>query len=408
MTGTPKGEATRRRILEAAWALSEQKGAEALLGGVTLRELAAAVDLTPSAISYHFPTMRELGLAMVRYLDDDDSAIPIEVVDELLRSACDDGLAAAAHAAASMNWAAVTSPGQVKLEQRILRSIAIAPDDEVARPLVKEILERWTASLGGIYARTLEVSDRQLVEPFELVEVTEVIEAIAEGLLHRWMVDKERIRPDLAADMIVGLLTVITTPKQSPTALGELSAGLDPDRFRTDGSESELAERAASMFHDGFEDVTLTQIAVHLGIDLADLTPWAVTVRHLAARSFARHVPQITLAFGRRQEKGPEVVLTDGVYELARCTSADPHCALALLHERQSAAMNSPARELDMRLLVPLGALFEDAVGDLTDLPGDAAVADLLIDTVLGQGATRQRTPPAELTSLALRFLPGF
>jgi hypothetical protein len=71
--------------------------------------------------------MRELGLAMVRYLDEDDSAIPIEVVDELLRSACDDGLAAAAHAAASMNWAAVTSPGQVKLEQRILRSIAIAP-----------------------------------------------------------------------------------------------------------------------------------------------------------------------------------------------------------------------------------------------------------------------------------------
>ncbi|MEI2696844.1 MAG: hypothetical protein V9E94_00380 [Microthrixaceae bacterium] len=47
-------------------------------------------------------------------------------------------------------------------------------------------------------------------------------------------------------------------------------------------------------------------------------------------------------------------------------------------------------------------------MGDLTDLPGDAAVADLLIDTVLGQGATRQRTPPAELTSLALRFLPGF
>ncbi len=408
MAGTPKGETTRRRIIEAAWTLSEQKGAEALLGGVTLRELAAAVDMTPSAVRYHFPSMQELGVAMVHQLGEDESAIPIEIIDELLGAAGDESLAAKAHAAASMNWAGLTTPGQQTLEKRTLRSLAVAPDDEAVLPIIRDVMGRWTESLCAIYERTLEETDRQIVEPFELVEVTEAIEAIASGLLHRWMIDRDRVRPGLAADMIVGFLSVVTTPKQSPTALGEISATLDPDLFRQDGSESELAERAAPMFRHGFEDVTLTQVAAHLGIGLESLTPWAGTVRHLAARSFSRHVPQVAAAFGRRPEAGPEVVLTDGVYELARCASADPHCALALLHERHTAAMNPPPAELDVRLLVPLGQEFAEAIRNQTDVEGDATLTDLVIDIVLCQAATHPRTPPAETTALALRFVPGF
>ena len=41
MADTPKGRATRARILDAAWDLSDARGAEVILGGVTLREIAA-------------------------------------------------------------------------------------------------------------------------------------------------------------------------------------------------------------------------------------------------------------------------------------------------------------------------------------------------------------------------------
>ncbi len=411
MAGTPKGEATRRRIVGAAWTLSEKKGAEALLGGVTLRELAAAVDMAPSAITYHFPTMHDLGVAMVEVLGEDDSALPIEIIDELLSTAERDGLAVATHGAASMNWVGRTTPGQVTLEQRILRSVAVAPLDDSVRPIVNEVLGRWTASLCDIYQRTLDASGRQVVEPFELTEMTEVIESIAAGLLHRWMIDEDRIRPDLAADVIVALLTVVTTPKRSPAALAEISAGLDPDRLKSVGIESALAQRAAPLFSDGLADVTLTRIAAHLEVEIDELTLWAGTARHVAARSFARHLPVIDEALSRRPAAGPRVVVADGVYELARCAVSDPYCALALLHERQTAELDPPVAERDVRLLVPLARSFIEPVRCLAEGLSDTALValvDLLVDTVLGHGATRPRTPPADISASALRLLPEF
>lgn len=411
MAGTIKGEATRRRIAEAAWTLSERKGVEALLGGVTLRELAAEAGLSPSAVTYHFPTMSDVGVAMLETLEEDDSALPIELVDELLRTAQNDGLAAATHAAAMVNWFGLTTPGQVSLERRILRAIAVASVDGSVRPIVNAVLERWTESLCTIYERTLEASDRQLVEPFTLVEVTETIESMAGGLLHLWMIDPDRIRPDLAADMIVGLLSVVTSPTQSPTALAEISATLDPDRFLVDDTEPAIAERAAPLFVDGFQSVTLTQIAAHLEVELDELTSWAGSGRRVAALSFARHVPRIREAIERRPSAGAEVVLADAVYELARVVVSDPHCALALLQERQSAAADPTGVGSDVRVLVPLDQVLGEPVHELISVPGEAAAnghVDLMVDTVLGIGATRPRTPPAEITSVAMRLLPDF
>ena len=89
MPTTPKCGATRRRILDAAWDLSDARGAAVILGGVTLREVARAADLTPSAVSYHFPTMEVLSLAMVDHHLSSIPLLSVELVDQILDTAQD-------------------------------------------------------------------------------------------------------------------------------------------------------------------------------------------------------------------------------------------------------------------------------------------------------------------------------
>lgn len=409
---TPKGAATRRRILDAAWDLSDARGAEALLAGVTLRQVADSVDMAPSAVAYHFPTMRELGVAMVEHLADSMSPLPVAAVDALLDEHAGDGLSSAVRAAAAANWQILTTDEEVVFERRLMRSYsAAAHSAEVASSLAR-IQAGWVADLALIYRRTGERLALAPVEPFDLGEVALAVASMADGLLHHWMCDPERVRHDLMADVVTALTSAVVVPAEQRVELGELSAVHSAPLDHVDVAElAELARLAAdeAVFADGLDQLTITDVARSLGRPVQHIAEQYGTVHRMAALSFLRHCPQIATAAARRGDMGAQVSLTDAVYELARCAQQDRHCAIALLHERHHAALDRSPHHIDPRRAVPLDEVIEQPLRQLDRAAADrtAEIAPLVVDTVLSQSASRPKAPVSSVTELALRLVPG-
>lgn len=413
MASTPKGAATRRRIVEAAWELSDARGAEAILAGVTLREIATAADMTPSAITYHFPTMQSLGLAMVEHLADSGAAtIPIDMVDELLDQVLEDGMVAASRRAAQVNWELLTSEPEVLFERRFTRCYAIAATSPEVRELMRRIVAAWMADLTVIYERTAERLQLSIVEPLELSEMARAIAAMADGLLHNWMCDPDSVRPDLMADMVEAIASSVLVPSARDVTLAEVSAGLPTSTSTAAPDDGDVAAAAAvaSLFAGGVAEVTLTEVARAMGCGPEEVVERFGSVNGVAALSFGRHVAPVAEAVERRREVPAAVRLTDGVYELTRCAQGDPHCAVALLQERHRSAIQpataSPGRDprasaqFAAVLLPPLRAVLDRPEAELVDL------AELIVDTTLGHGTTHPRTPPASITDVVLRLVP--
>ncbi len=414
MADTPKGRATRARILDAAWDLSDARGAEVILGGVTLREIAAAVDMTPSAITYHFPTMRSLAVAMVEHLADGVSLIPLEAVDQLLARASEGGLAAMVRLAAQTNWDLLTEQSEVDFERRLTRCYAATgdnPDRAEIQRLIGSMTSSWIGFIAMTYRRTAEELGLQPVEPFTFDDLARGAAAVSEGLLYHWMCSPSEVRHDLAADLLVAMVSALVVPAPRSVDLAEVSAELPrPSATTHDDTAADLrlAELAAPLFGAGVDSVSLTEAGRLLEIDPQETATRFGSVSVLAALSFGRHLPTVRDAVERRRDVGPAVSLTDGVYELGRCVLSDRHCALALLHERQRTAAGGTSGRHDVRAAVPIGPSLAEPLQQLLDASDGEAVdlADLVVDHVLGHGATRPRTPVMTLTASALRLVP--
>lgn len=410
MPDTRKGRATRARILDAAWQLSDARGAEGILGGVTLREIASAVDMSASAVGYHFPTTESLAVAMVQHLTQEISPLSIDAIDALVDYAESDGFVNAARLAAQFNWAVLTTAEELTFERRLMRCYGAAPSHEGIRRILADAVDDWVSEIADTYGRTAELLHLRPIEPFELVEVARAVSALTEGLLQFWMLDPEAVRTGLVEDVVVALASAAVIPAEREVALAERAAEV-PGGLPGGPPDPEVvlqfAAQAAPLFARGVEHVTLTEAARLIGIEPGDVAERFGSVHAVAALSFGRHVRAVTAAIDRRRSAGAAVSLTDGVYELARCAVGDPHCALALAHQRHNAAAGVP-QTVDARELVPLGSVIAEPLSELvTVAPVEIDdLGDLVVDTVLVQAATRPRTPIATITETALRLVP--
>lgn len=415
MASTPKGAATRRRIVEAAWELSDARGAEAILAGVTLREIAAAADMTPSAVTYHFPTMQSLGLAMVQHLTASVSMTPIAAVDEMLDQVQHEGVAAVVRAGAQVNWHILTEPAEVDVERRLTRcysAIGCHPDSDEIKRLLASTTAAWIAQAQQVYERTATRMGLRLVEPFTFEDLARAAAAVSEGLLYQWMCDPQAIRPELAADVLVALVSATMARAPGSVTLEERAAELPRPHSGELTGDGDVAAAAAvaPLFTGGVAEVTLTEVARAMGCGPEEVVERFGSVNGVAALSFGRHVAQVAEAVERRRKVAAAVRLTDGVYELTRCAQGDPHCAVALLQERHRSAIQpataSPGRDVGSSvrfaalLLPPLRSVLDRPEAELVDL------AELIVDTTLGHSATHPRTPPASITDVVLRLVP--
>lgn len=414
MGTTPKGAATRRRILDAAWELGDRRGVETVLAGVTLREVAAAAGMTPSSVSYHFSTMRDLAVAMVEHLIASTDLQPnttTDVVGEELAARADQGLASALRAAFRADWEVLTGSEAIRLQHRVNRAEAGASDPAV-RAGVAAINRTWVELLNELYEATAAQFELRPVAPLTLPDLSRAIFAMIDGLQRQWMHDPDSVRPDLSSDIAVLLISAAIVPAGRPTDLEEITVQLPrPPGLHLDGpSPVEVAARVAHLFSAGLHDVTLTRVGTELGWGAEHVARHFGSVRSVAAMSFHRHVAVIEDAVHRRPDAGPRTCLTDGVYELARAALSDPHCALALAHERQDRRLlplpDRPGE--DIRALVPLGEVLAHPLeaGGERRRSECIELADVVADTVLAQAATRRRSTITDVTELALRLVP--
>lgn len=413
-----KGSATRRRILDAAWEVSDSRAADVVLAGISVRDVARAAGTSPSAVTYHFPTMRDLAIAMVDRLVETTSLAPLELVDLLLDSVERDGPLAMVRAAAEGNWDALNTPEEITYERRLARCYAATtadPDGEEVRRRLDRLTTSWIEDIAAVYGRTAERAGIQLVEPFEMTHLARALAGLSEGLLYHSMASPGTVPRSLVGDVVVALLSATVVPAPSPVALDEravtLSGARAPAGDSTTAADLADAGSVAGLFVSGWEDVTLTQAGRGLGCSASEVANRFGTVRRLAAISFHRHLGAVDAAVDRRPGAGAAVNLADGVQELARAAVRDPHCALALAHERQSAQLAPPTEDPghDVRALVPLGAALARPLGELVPGPPSRVtdVADLVTDTVLTYGATHTRRPLSSISEMALRLVPG-
>lgn len=414
MGTTRKGAATRRRILDAAWDLSDERGVDTVLAGVTLREVAAAAGMTPSSVSYHFPTMHELAASMVEHLITSTMSDPLQavtVVELILLESGREGLAAAVREAAQANWDVITSEAERTFQHRFTRAEAGAGEPEI-RENVARMYRTWVEQLTAIYERCAAELNLRPVDPLTVSDLGRTIAATADGLVRQWMCDPSSVRPDLLADIAVLLVSASMVPAVRPTDLEEITVQLPRPAGADLGTSAptEAAARVAHLFAAGVQEVTLTRVGQELGWGAEHVARHFGSVRAMAAMAFHRHLTIIEEAVQRRPSAGARTCLTDGVYELARAALADPHCALALAHERQETRLRPlPQRPgEDIRALVPVGEVLAGPLEAAGDRRRSECIelGDVVADTVLAHAATHPRSTIADVTGLALRLVP--
>jgi AcrR family transcriptional regulator len=414
---TRRGEAARARIIEATRTALAARGAEQLLGGLSLREIARCAGMSPATVTYHFPSMRELALALVEDQCRDLSTLPVDAVADALEVARSEGLGAMVRVAAQANWDMLTTPEEERLFLEESRAIAAAggPDGDVIRDLVRTGNGEWMTLLTELYRSTANDLGLQYVEGFAPEEITQLGAALSLGLILRRIVDPDGVRPDLYADAMVALVSAIAVPSDAPSSVTELEVEVNRHgRPLTQLSAEEhleaarLASGISGCFGDGVHGVPMTQIAAELGMTPEIAVEWFGTVRRAAALSFSRHVDVVDEAMRRRRELGPEVSLADALCELARCVHGDPHAARALLEERFDAAVKHGA-DLgpgDIRLLVPLGAsIVTPLEAFLKDPVTVVELAATMLDGLIGLSLARPGWSAARLADMLMRLL---
>jgi AcrR family transcriptional regulator len=416
---TAKGEETRRRIVWAAWELTSRCGAEQLLGGLSLRDVAAEAGMSPSALTYHFPTMRDLAMGMVDELVQSHGPQAQESVEAPFVGVEAKSMAETVSEAAAANWAVITTPDEVEFERRFARCLAAtgseADGNEVALRLAG-FHRSWVEEMSAIYEDAAASASLRLVDPFTFQELAAILTAVFEGLQRHWMSDSRLVRDRLVAEAAVAIASVMLVPSGQVVALGEVSAGLprgdlDPGAEELDPGVA-AAVGVAGLFSGGVEGVTLTEVAEALEWHPDEVLARLGPVRRVAALCFARHVGGIEAAASRRRDADPALALGDALFELARCVKGDRWCALALLFERletRAGVVSDPTREA-MSQSVPLTRMFRALLEELDDGSvgggslGVGDSAELMVDTVLSCGASPTSLALSSVVEAALRI----
>lgn len=436
-----------------------------LLGGMSLRHVAAAAGVSPGTVQYHFPTMADLGRAMAEEALTDLSTVPIDDLAEAFKSIATDGVAVAVRAATQANWDAFDLPSEMDLERRVSWLLALAmgvgPDASWTRELLNErFWGSYRPQVAQILDGVLEGSGRHLVEPFTTAEIALITGAMMHGLLVELVCHPDQVRSDIYAEACVAIARSLTVPDDRRRSLDEIAAELHvaspPGSARDSGRSGHgsvtadgvdgthtgsdpgvevrpggiissdplllVAQASAKAFGDGIERIGFGDVlraaetVVPAGLTVDVLAGDFGSVRMVAAASFSRHIEDLRGAARRRTGRDPDLALADAVNELCRRAGAQRWVALALLEERVEAAMRANEVPVfrDIRATVPLDGIFEPLIGSLEAAePGRigservAMTASAVIDLVLLNASTRPNLALGKAASMALRLVPG-
>ena len=412
-----KGEESREQIVATAWAMVDELGVEQLLAGVSMRNIADRMGLSPSTVSYHFAGPEDLARGMIESMVTSIDLSPLEALVEILGDVEGEfELVDLVRASTQADWDALTAGPSVDFERRLMRVLAAtgshAAGAEIADVLRDRIWGRYLPPFTALIDAVCERFDRHFAEPFTSRDMARSMTAMVERLFHQWIVDPDGVRPDLAADAVVAMVSALMLPNHHEVHISELDVAFvdagapsadreDLDRLRA------IAVAAHELFGVPLGDVSLTQIARASDTDPRTLVELFGTVPRVASVSFVRWIPALRAALGRRHGGDAEVGLADYLCELVRVARADRFVASALAVERGDL---DRVRRDEIRALVPLERSVLGSLETTRPTLSDAERCDLstlLVDTTLAYALSRPATAPHGVADLVLRLVPA-
>lgn len=420
----PRAEETRKRFLDAGWALLNELRLSEMFSALSVDAIATRAERSQRSFWNHFPDWQSYVDAVIadiprlRDLADDDAWAPIEIVRELLEGSAREVLSELIEEATVDNWHAVHRVEELEGLMRQLLLLSRVPGE----PGFGEVLldnywgmhhRRYTE----IYAATGEALGVEPIPPLEWADFTRVLTALVQGMELRWV-----CRPD---DEV---------PPELPIAMSSLGLAL----LRPVGSIENLASRRAMLLARPDDALLHSEQTANLAAacrkavdtltaaqgDMVNVTAgrsWPHNLwealseatgraqlqlrddlqrpEMIGALAFSVHFP---LAVSRRSDDGADWRLTlavDWLCALARAAREDPWCAHGLLTERLRPGADSGR----LNALVDLGGEFATLLGDRP-----RSVHNRSVNITLTAALSDDSVSPAEIASATVSRIRGF
>lgn len=434
------GGTTRERLVAAGIELLGDLPAERVLAGVPAASVAEAAGVTTGSFFHHFPTSADFVRAVAldfleAHIRDDVEHAAQELIDSLAHQ----DLVGGVRAETNRTWEVLAHDDQLVARFRALVHLwahhraAFPPGGkgtpggagepaDIGEVIRRTYQARAAASREG-WDRILERAGLAPSPPFTVERVSVALTALLDGLLLRRLVDPDAVDDDLYGDICAAVTATVHRPSDADRRRTAALAGVDPDgEHRSPQAQSGIRRRRSSrdrisrlavgMFVDGWEEVSLSDVA-----ERADVSPQTVLnlfgdVRGVAAMTFGRHLAHLRSELGAARTAAPEdplAPLRAVLARLAEVAAGEPQVARALLEQRLVAAIRSGEAlgEMDVRLEVPLAEVVGAALAGL-DLDEESAldVATRLVNFVLVRGVAGTARP-ARVAEEAMCLLPA-
>lgn len=419
----------RQLLLDAGWELFQNLPLTSIFSGITTAAVAAKAGVTTGSFFHHFPNAAAFADALVlqhaelktpslsnfRALTDigpdeeiDGNTFVHRIANELWQV----HLESSSYEADMIRVLTLWTHRSARLSNPVERY-------EIAGDVVLDVIQTRERIASSTWRELMKRGNFEFISGFTVAEAAMVLTALFDGLAIRHAVDPDAVSNTIYADIAWIITNAITGPRQTTHVPNghlhprevhggtrsnktNLSPQAQSGARRRSESKVQVLQHCADMFDDGWESVTVTDIAQSAKVSAQTVINVFGNVRMVAATSFAHHLVSISVAASTSAFATPEVELAAILESLAESSSRDPHPARALLSERLilNSRPHIGTQGLNVRMEVPLDRLIVRPLVDLGLSNDDAAsTADMLINFVIGRslGRTSNHLQTAEL-----------
>lgn len=419
-TNRSSGETSRRdELINSGWQLFHALPLSGVFAGLTSSKVAAQAEVTTGSFFHHFPNAAAFADALV--LQHADIAVPPPANREEIAAIGQEwnlDMSAVVHFVASEIWQSHLN-GTV-YEADMIRVLTLwthrhaqltTPTEryQTAGDVVLDVIQARERMATDTWRDLLDITHMEFAPGYPVSVAAMVLTALFDGLAIRHAVDPDSVSETIYADIAWIITDAITVPKQAdpfgdstvippgrPGYVARDTSNLSPQAQsgarRRNESKVQVLKYCSDMFENGWESVTITDIAHRASVSAQTVINVFGTVRKVAAISFVQHLGKISVAGSTAALTSPEAELFAILEALAESATRDPGSAHALLSERVNDNVRPPipTHGLDMRIEVPLDRLILRPLADL-GINGQVgpATADTLINFVLGHAPGR-------------------
>lgn len=308
VTGTfwPMAADRRGQLVDAGVALVVQQRFQDLLASVDTRSITGEAGVTTGSFFHHFRNRGHFAQAIAdRFVEMWQTSVDQVVADADALSGVESN--GDVRSVAQADWDKLEG---AMVEAGLLHLLWVARDQPLSQEheeTAGELLDRCYRYLldngGPAFQRAVAGMGREMMPPFDAVDLSVTLTALADGIQMRQAVQPDVVRPDLFADLVAAMLIALTRPvgeRGDPVELADLERHLVTPVRRPPAPEREaptwrqIADAAAPLFVGRpISEVKVADVADAAGVSSSTVYHQFGTVSAVAACGWARLLPEL-------------------------------------------------------------------------------------------------------------------